>query len=99
MMKAHEGRPVEDFTASPEVTREIEAEERMNILAELQTNPAGAAASLAQMRSGRTDGARVDTRPGSSIVIDDTPLARASPSKKAAPQPAPEATPKAEKEG
>ncbi|MCE2889859.1 MAG: penicillin-binding protein 1A [Hyphomonadaceae bacterium] len=103
MMKAHEGRPVEDFTASPEVTREIEAEERMNILAELQTNPAGAAATLAQMRSGRTDGPRLDTRPGSSIVIDDTPAARAPAAKtaapKAAPAPAPTAAPKAEKEG
>jgi penicillin-binding protein 1A len=103
MMKAYEGRPVEDFTASPEVKREIEAEERMNILAELQTNPAGAAATLAQMRSGRTDGPRVDTRPGSSIVIEDTPAARAPATTKAAPKAAPAsaptAAPKAEKEG
>ena len=79
MMKAHAGRPIEDFTPSAEVMREIEAEERMNILAELQNNPAGAAAALAALRSGNTPMQRAAARAGTTSgedIIDDGPRYR-----------------------
>lgn len=79
MVEAHAGRPMEDFTPSAEVMREIEAEERMNILAELQNNPAGAAAALAALRSGSSvlqrSGIGSGTRAGEE-VIDDGPRFR-----------------------
>jgi penicillin-binding protein 1A len=79
MEQAHAGRPMEDFTPSAEVMREIEAEERMNILAELQNNPAGAAAALASLRSGNSPIQRAAARAGASgndDVIDDGPRYR-----------------------
>jgi penicillin-binding protein 1A len=79
MVAAHAGRPVEDFTPSAEVMREIEAEERMNILAELQNNPAGAAAALASLRSGNSPLQRAATRSGitrGEEIIDDGPRYR-----------------------
>jgi penicillin-binding protein 1A len=79
MVAAHAGRPVEDFTPSAEVMREIEAEERMNILAELQNNPAGAAAALSSLRSGNSAVQRAASRSGISRneeVIDDGPRYR-----------------------
>jgi hypothetical protein len=79
MVAAHAGRPVEDFTPSAEVMREIEAEERMNILAELQNNPAGAAAALASLRSGNSPIQRAAARSGldkNEEVIDDGPRYR-----------------------
>jgi penicillin-binding protein 1A len=79
MVAAHAGRPMEDFTPSAEVMREIEAEERMNILAELQNNPAGAAAALASLRSGNSPLQRASARSGlrsGEEVIDDGPRYR-----------------------
>jgi penicillin-binding protein 1A len=79
MVAAHAGRPMEDFTPSAEVMREIEAEERMNILAELQNNPAGAAAALASLRSGNSPLQRAAARAGTTReedVIDDGPRYR-----------------------
>jgi penicillin-binding protein 1A len=79
MVAAHAGRPVEDFTPSAEVMREIEAEERMNILAELQNNPAGAAAALSSLRSGNSSVQRAASRSRisrSEEVIDDGPRFR-----------------------
>lgn len=75
MMAAHAGRPVEDFAPSPEVMREIESEERMNILAELQNNPAGAAAALAALRSGASTSQRTPTRTRSSSGKAPAPTA------------------------
>jgi penicillin-binding protein 1A len=79
MVEAHAGRPIEDFTPSAEVMREIEAEERMNILAELQNNPAGAAAALAALRSGNSPLQRAAARAGTTSgeeIIDDGPRYR-----------------------
>jgi penicillin-binding protein 1A len=79
MVAAHAGRPIEDFTPSAEVMREIEAEERMNILAELQNNPAGAAAALSALRSGSSPMQRAAARAGAGgndDVIDDGPRYR-----------------------
>jgi penicillin-binding protein 1A len=76
MKGAHAGRPIEDFTPSAEVMREIEAEERMNILAELQTNPAGAAAALAALRAGDSPIQRASARAAARSadeIIDDGP--------------------------
>ena len=76
MVEAHAGRPVEDFTPSAEVMREIEAEERMNILAEMQNNPAGAAAALAALRSGNSPMQRAAARGAEGTVTDAGPRGR-----------------------
>lgn len=75
MAQAHADRPREDFTPSAEVMREIEAEERMNILAELQNDPAGAAAALAALRRGDSPMQRA-ARAAEEEVIDDGPRYR-----------------------
>jgi penicillin-binding protein 1A len=91
MSKAHADRPQEDFTPSAEVMREIEAEERMNILAELQNDPAAAAAALAALRRGDGPLQRA-ARADQDEVIGDEPRPRKrsqSRPAKAAAQPAP----------
>lgn len=64
MIEALAGRPVEQFEPSAEVLQEISAEERMNVLAELQSNPS-AAGSFApgQRRPG-------SARPGAGAAAD-----------------------------
>jgi penicillin-binding protein 1A len=53
MVEALEGRAIEQFVPSAEVLREISAEERMNVLAELQSNPNAAGAfGSTQRRTG-----------------------------------------------
>jgi penicillin-binding protein 1A len=79
MIGATADRPKEDFTPSGDVMREIEAEERMNILAELQNNPAGAAAALAALRNGDSPmqrAAKAAALKAGEEVIDDGPRYR-----------------------
>jgi penicillin-binding protein 1A len=54
MAQALSNRQIEVFEPSPEVIQEITAEERMNVLAELQNNPEGAAEALARLRRGES---------------------------------------------
>ncbi|MCU0881399.1 MAG: PBP1A family penicillin-binding protein [Hyphomonadaceae bacterium] len=58
MMAALADHPIEQFEPSNEVLREIETESRIGILAQLQSDPAGAQAALAALRTGGVAAAR-----------------------------------------
>jgi penicillin-binding protein 1A len=58
MMAALADHPIEQFEPTNEVLREIETEGRIGILAQLQSDPAGAQAALAALRSGGVSAAR-----------------------------------------
>ncbi|GIU67868.1 penicillin-binding protein 1A [Candidatus Phycosocius spiralis] len=77
MIAAHEGRPIEEFTLSPEVKREIEAEERMNVIAELQTNPSDLRPKPSQEIAIKPDPnpitKPVEAPPPSTIVTEEPP--------------------------
>jgi penicillin-binding protein 1A len=92
MMAAHEGRPIEEFTVSPEVKREIEAEERMNIIAELQTGPGGSGATSAPAATPKLE-------PKSKAQPEEAPPPSAIVTEEPPPAPAPAPEPKSETRG
>lgn len=55
MSKFMENRPKEEFAPSQEVLREIGAEERMNIIAQLQSNSSAAGGSIARLGGNNRD--------------------------------------------
>ena len=92
MMAAHEGRPIEEFTVSPEVKREIEAEERMNILAELQTGPSATGLTPSPAREAKPE-------PKSNVQPEEAPPPSAIVTEEPPPAPAPAPEPKGETRG
>jgi penicillin-binding protein 1A len=92
MMAAHEGRPIEEFTVSPEVKREIEAEERMNILAELQTGPGSTGTASVPATT-------VKPEPKSKALPEEAPPPSAIVTEEPPPAPAPAPEPKSETRG
>jgi penicillin-binding protein 1A len=58
MIAALANHPIEQFVPTNEVLREIETESRIGILAQLQSDPAGAASALAALRAGSASAAR-----------------------------------------
>jgi penicillin-binding protein 1A len=80
MVSLMANKPVESFEPSPEVLREIGAQERLNIIASMQANPESAAASLSSLKS---DKALLESRAKATIgdeeVLNDETLKKKKP--------------------
>ncbi|MBN8649618.1 MAG: hypothetical protein J0L55_16825, partial [Caulobacterales bacterium] len=77
MMSFLGDKPVENFEPSAEVLQEIGAQERLNIIAQLQENPNNAGATLSSLKSNRSIlENRAKQQIGDEEVLDDAALKR-----------------------
>lgn len=77
MMAFLNNKPIEKFEPSSEVLQEMGAQERLNIIAQLQSNPSGSNASLSTLKSNRAIlENRAKQQVGDEEVLDDAALKR-----------------------